>query len=107
MDLGNHVPGRLAKMAPSVPQEMDDQELRSELGEILDRLSAIPSDAFSERAALLERQHKLRRALRQIETPGSKETTERWAERAASKPPGDKEDPVLPVLPERGGGICC
>ena len=87
-----------------MPEDFDDREIRRELGEILDQLNALPSDAFRERSALVERQHELRRALAVIELPGSEEIKERWTERAATKPAEDEDKTVPPTLPGTVGG---
>ena len=86
-------------------EDLDGREIRRELGEILDQLNALPSDAFRERSALTERQYELRRALAEIELPGSDQIKERWTDRAASKPAEDEGKPVIPSPTESGGGV--
>lgn len=64
---GQVVTGKSAEgqdMDEATPDALTESELlRRELGEILDRLIALPSDAFRERAALAGRQVELRAAL--------------------------------------------
>jgi hypothetical protein len=79
-------------------EDLDDREIRRELGEILDQLSALASDAFRERSALTERQYELRRALAEIELPGSDQIKERWTDRAASKPAEDDDQTEVPIV---------
>jgi hypothetical protein len=79
-------------------EDLDDREIRRELGEILDQLNALPSDAFRERSALADRQHELRRALAEIELPRSDQIKERWTERAAGKPAEDEGKTEVPIV---------
>lgn len=83
---------------------MDDDAIRSEMGEILDRLAALPADAFAERALLHARKEQLRSALAQVDIPGAEEITARWREQAGSKPPIDEGTPVIVSPIESGGG---
>ncbi len=82
---------------------MDEQEIRAELGEILDQLADLAPDAFAERVALHDRQEELRAALADVEIPGAEEIAERWAEQAGSKLPEDEGKPVI-VSPTEGAG---
>ncbi len=84
--------------------ELSAQEIRDEIGEILDSLNALPVGAFAERAALVDRQHTLRKTLQEIDIPGSKEIMIEWSARAGSKPPEDKGQPVI-VSPTESGGL--
>ena len=86
---------------------MDEQAIRIEMGEILDRLAALPPDAFAERTALRDRQDELRKALGEIDIPGAAEIAERWSEQAASKAPTDEGEPVIvsPIESGSSGGI--
>lgn len=87
-----------------MPEDLDDREIRRELGEILDRLNELPSDAFRERSALMERQHELRLALAEVELPGSDQIKEGWTQRSASKPAEDDDKTVIPSQPGTVGG---
>ena len=71
----------------------------------LDQLNALPSGALRERPALTERQYELRRALTEIELPGSDQIKERWTERAGRKPAEDEGKPVIPSPIKSGGSI--
>lgn len=82
---------------------MTEQEIRAELGEILDSLNTLSSEAIAERVALRDRQNALRKALQEIDIAGSEEIKERWSEQAGSKPPEDKGKPVIPSPTESGG----
>jgi hypothetical protein len=73
------------------------------MGEILDSLNALPSEAIAERAALRDRQNALRKALQEIEIAGSEEIKLRWSEQAGTKAPEDKGKPVIPSVTESGG----
>lgn len=83
---------------------MEDAAIRIEMGQILDRLAALPTDAFADRMVLHDRQEELRRALAEIDIPGADEIAERWSEQAGSKPPIDEGKPVIPSHIESGGG---
>lgn len=83
---------------------MDEHAIRIEMGEILDRLSALPADAFAKRTALRDRHEELRRALAQVDIPGAAEITARWSEQAGSKPPIDEGEPVIVSPIESGSG---
>ncbi len=74
------------------------------MGEILDRLAALPSDAFAERIALRDRQDELRKALAEIDVPGAAEIAERWSAQAGGKPATDDGSPVIVSPIESGGG---
>jgi hypothetical protein len=81
-----------------------EQSIRSELGEILDRLAGLPTDAFAERAELLARQEELRAALRQIALPGAEAVLRRWSE-AATRRKADDDEPVESIVsPTEGAG---
>ena len=87
-------------------QVMTEQQIRAELGEILDQLQSLPSDAFSERSKLRDRQNELGRRLQEIEIPGSDEIEKRWSEAAAK---GALEEPTemiaSPMESGSGGGV--
>jgi hypothetical protein len=87
-------------------QVLTEQKIRAELGEILDQLQSLPSDAFPERAKLRNRQDELGRLLQEIEIPGSDEIEKRWSEAAAK---GALEEPtemiVSPMESGGGGGV--
>ena len=87
-----------------MPEALSERDIRRQLGEILDSLNELPTDAFAERSALRDRQEVLRKALREFEVEGSKEIKERWSEQAGRKSPEDKGQPVIPSVIEGGGG---
>ncbi|MDH3260946.1 MAG: hypothetical protein OEM84_08250 [Acidimicrobiia bacterium] len=92
-------------MTDEKPDEvMTEQQIRAELGEILDRIQILPSDAFAERSRLRDRQDELGRRLREIEIPGSDEIEKRWSEAAAK---GALEEPKEMIVSpmESGGGV--
>ena len=84
-------------------QELTEQQIRAELGEILDQLQNLPSDAFAERSRLQVRQNELRHLVREIDIPGSDEIEKRWSEAAAK---GALEEPTEMIISpiESGGG---
>lgn len=83
----------------------NERLIRSEMGEVLDRLAQTPPAALAERAGLRTRLDELRMALRRIEVPGSDEARERWSA-AASRRKADDEDPTESIVSsiEGGGG---
>ena len=87
------------------PEVIGEKELRAELGEILDQLNSLPSDAFSERSKLRDRQNELGRLLQEVEIPGAEAIEKRWSEAAAK---GALEEPtemiVSPMESGSGGG---
>ena len=68
----------------SSDQAMNEQQIRTELGETLNQLQALPADAFAQRSRLRDRQTELGRLLRQIEIPGAGDIKDRWSELAAA-----------------------
>ena len=83
-------------------RQTEERAIRIELGTILDRLNAIPSEAIRERAELSARRDHLKSVLADLKGPGSKAIVDRWAERAASKPTVDEGKPVI-SSPGEGG----
>lgn len=83
----------------------EEAAIRQALGEVMDRLSELPADAFGERAELLSRQQELREELQAIEIPGAEETRARWSAHAGGKPPEDKGKPVIPSPTESGSSV--
>ncbi|MDH3261577.1 MAG: hypothetical protein OEM81_11245 [Acidimicrobiia bacterium] len=92
-------------MTNEQPDMIGEKELRAELGEILDQLNSLPSDAFYQRSKLRDRQNELSRLLREVDIPGSEEIEKRWSEAAAK---GALEEPtemiVSPMESGSGGG---
>lgn len=82
---------------------LTEQQIRVELGEILDQLTRLPSDAFPDRAELRERQAELGRRLREIEIPGAEDIRNRWSELAGAKADHEDVKPVI-VSPIESGG---
>jgi len=92
-------------MPDEQPDEMmTEQQIRAELGEILDQLHRLPRDAFAERSKLSERQAELTGLLREIEILGAEDLKKGWAEAAAAK--RFAEEPVEMIISpiESGGG---
>ena len=85
---------------------MTEQEIRAQLGEILDQLRTLPSDAFAEKSKLRKRQDELTRLLREIEIPGAEDMKKDWAEGAAAKRFAEEpvEMIVSPMESGSGGG---
>ena len=83
---------------------LTEQQIRVELGEILDQLTRLPSDAFPDRAELRERQAELGRRLREIEIPGTEDIRNRWSEAAGAKADHEDVKPVIVSPTESGGG---
>ena len=85
-------------------ESLCEKEIRAELGEIMDRLRTLPSDAFTEKAKLRKRQDELTQLLREIEIPGAEDLKKDWAEAAAAK--RFAEEPVEMIVSpiESGGG---
>lgn len=81
---------------------LTEQQIRVELGEILDQLTRLPSDAFPERAELRKRQYELGRRLREIEIPGAEGIRKRWSELAGAKADDENVKPVI-VSPIESG----
>ena len=82
---------------------MTEQQIRVELGNVLDQLGHLPSDAIADRARLRERQEKLSRMLREIDIEGADEIKDRWSRLAGSKT-ADETKPVI-VSPNESGGF--
>ena len=89
-------------------RSMTEQEIREELGEVLDARRRLPSDAsFAERIKLKDRETELASMLREIEIPGAEEIKERWSEMAskqAEQQGEDDQDFVETHLPDSSGG---
>jgi len=83
---------------------MIERQIRAEIGKTLDQLQSLPSDAFTERSRLRDRQAELGRMLREIEIPGSEDITQRWAEQAGGKAKEDLGQPEIVSPIESGGG---
>ena len=70
---------------------MDERELLAELGAVMDRLAALPADAFAERYPLVERQGELRNMLVAAQEEAGRDAAEAWAGQAAHKKPEDSK----------------
>jgi hypothetical protein len=83
--------------------KMTEQQIRAELGNVLDQLAHLPSDAIADRARLRERQAELGDMLRAIDVDGVDEIKDRWSRLAGSKT-ADETKPVI-VSPNESGGF--
>ena len=83
---------------------MSEEQIRTELGTVLDELQRLPPDAFRERSRLRGRQAELAQMLREIQVPGSEDIARRWAERAGGKTEEDGGNPEIVSPAESGGG---
>jgi hypothetical protein len=83
---------------------MSEQQIRTEMGAVLDELQRLPPDAFGERSRLRDRRAELGRMLREIEVPGSEDIAQRWAEQAGGKAKEDLGHPEIVSPAESGGG---
>ena len=92
-------------MTDEQPDEvMTEQQIRAELGEILDQVQRLPSDAFAEKAKLRKRQDELTRLLREIEIPGAEDMKKDWAEAAAAKRFAEEPTEMIVSPMESGSG---
>ncbi len=64
--------------------ELTEQQLRSEIVELDDRIRALPDDAFAEKYRLQRKADELRRALPEV-SEQDEAMLESWAERAGGK----------------------
>ncbi len=94
-------------MPDEEPEVMTEEEIRAELGDILDELQRLPADAFTPKVRLRDRQAELQRLLAEIEIPGAEETKKRWSEAAADKRFAEEptEMIVSPMESGSGGGV--
>jgi hypothetical protein len=94
-------------MSDDHPESLCEKELRAELGEILDQLRALPSDALAEKVKLRKRQDELTWLLREIDIPGAEELKKDWAEASAAKRFAEEptEMIVSPIESGSGGGV--
>jgi hypothetical protein len=94
-------------MPEDEPAVMTEQQIRAELGDILDQLHRLPRDAFAQRSKLLERQEELTGLLRDVEIPGAEDMKKDWAEAAAAKRFAEEpvEMIVSPMESGSGGGV--
>lgn len=83
-------------------ESLREKEIRAELGEIMDKLRTLPSDAFAEKAKLRKRKDELKRLLQEIEIPGAEDLKKDWAEAAAAKRFAE-EPPEMIVSPIESG----
>jgi hypothetical protein len=83
--------------------EMTEQQIRVELGNVLDQLAHLSSDAIAERSRLRRRQAELGDMLRAIDVEGADEIKDRWSRLAGSKT-ADETKPVI-VSPNESGGF--
>jgi len=83
---------------------LTERQIRAEIGKTLDQLQRLPSDAFAARSRLRDRQAELGAMLREIEIPGSEDTTQRWAEQAGGKAKEHPGHPEIVSPIESGGG---
>jgi hypothetical protein len=85
-------------------QSMTEQQIRVELGEVLDERGRLPPDAsIAERSRLKDRETELARMLREIEIPGAEEIKAGWSETASKQAEDDK--PFVEIhLPDSSGG---
>ncbi|MGB5381630.1 MAG: hypothetical protein WBO25_11615, partial [Acidimicrobiia bacterium] len=95
-------PGYVTREEPD--PAMTERRIRAEIGETLDQLQSLPSDAFAERSRLRDRQADLGRMLREFEIPGSEDIGRRWAEQAGAKAKEDLGHPEIVSPIESGGG---
>jgi spore germination cell wall hydrolase CwlJ-like protein len=79
---------------------MEEQAILAELGAVMDQLSVLPSDAFAERLALLDRQAELREMLVQAQVDAGRDAEEMWAEQAARKQPDEDKPFIETHLPD-------
>ena len=63
---------------------MEEHEILAELGDVMDALAALPSDAIAERFPLLGRQAELRQLLAEAQEAAGRDASI-WAEQAARK----------------------
>ena len=78
---------------------MEEHEILAELGEIMDVLAELPSDAIAERLPLLDRQGELRRMLAEAQEIAGRDSSI-WAEQAALKTK-DQDKPYIEIhLPD-------
>ncbi len=83
---------------------MEEHAILAELGAVMDQLAALPSDAFADRLALLDRQEELRELLAQAQVEAGRDAEEMWAEQAARKQP-DEDKPFIEIhLPDSSAG---
>ncbi len=89
-------------------QSMTEQQIRAELGEVIDARRRLPPDAsFAERFKLKDRETELASMLREIEIPGADEIKERWSEMESKQAEQQGEDDKAFVethLPDSSGG---
>ncbi len=79
---------------------MEEHEILTELGVVMDRLAALPTDAFAERFPLMERRDELRQLLADAQADAGRDAATEWADQAARKK-GDGATPFHPpVLPD-------
>jgi hypothetical protein len=85
-------------------QPMTEEQIRADLGEILDQLNSLPSDAFAEKSKLQKRKTELTRLLREIEIPGAEDMKKDWAEAAAAKRFAEEPTEMIVSPMESGSG---
>ena len=86
----------------AVDEPLIEQEIRAEMGEILDQLHRLQGHEFAQRTKLRDRQEELGRMLREIEIPDAEEIERRWSEAAGSKADENETQPVI-VSPGESG----
>lgn len=84
---------------------MNEQEILAEMGSVMDRIAALPADAFAERHPLIERQAELRTLLATAQVEAGRNATEAWAEQAGSKKQEGDKPFIVPVLPDSSGSV--
>ena len=82
---------------------MNEQEILAELGSVMDRIAALPGDAFVERHPLIERQAELRTLLAEAQVEAGRSASDTWAEQAGRKKTDDDKPFIVPVLPDSSG----
>ena len=79
---------------------MEEHEILAELGNVMDELAALPSDAFTARYPLTQRRDELRELLAQAQADAGRDAEELWADQAARKQP-DEDEPFIEIhLPD-------
>lgn len=80
---------------------MEENEILNELGNVMDELAALPSDAFAERYPLTQRREELRELLAKAQVDAGRDAAELWADQAARKQPDADDKPFLEIhLPD-------
>jgi hypothetical protein len=81
---------------------MEEHEILAELGDVMDRLAGLTSDAFAERFPLMERRDELRSLLATAQAEAGRDAGDAWAEQAARKQPEGEKPFIDPGPIEMG-----